>query len=198
VKPARKAGRLRRPLEVIGVDHIYLTVSDLHRSERFYDRLMRRLGFFKGTFRIGGDPHAAYFNRHLALTIRPARRRARARDRYAPGLHHLSLRVKDASGVDRAARILKSLGIRIEGPQLWPQYAPDYYAVFFNDPDGIRLEVMNYLSRRRLIRRRWNELRGFVNPVRRLLRGRPRSSRARSGRQTPSARAATRKRRHQP
>jgi hypothetical protein len=45
----------------------------------------------------------------------------------------------------------------------------DYYAVFFNDPDGIRFEVMNYLKRRKLVRKVWNELEGFANPLDRLM-----------------------------
>ena len=62
--------------------------------------------------------------------------------------------------------------IKVEGPRLWPEYSPDYYAVFFNDPDGIRLEVMNYLKRRKLVRKVWNELEGFANPLDRLMRRR--------------------------
>jgi hypothetical protein len=60
--------------------------------------------------------------------------------------------------------------IKVEGPRLWPEYSPDYYAVLFNDPDGIRLEVMNHLKRRKLVRKVWNELEGFANPLDRLTR----------------------------
>jgi catechol 2,3-dioxygenase-like lactoylglutathione lyase family enzyme len=41
--------------EVIGIDHIYISVSDLDRSEAFYDKAMAALGFRKNTFTIGGD-----------------------------------------------------------------------------------------------------------------------------------------------
>ena len=84
----------------------------------------------------------------------------------------MSLRVADRAGVDQVARKLRALRIKVEGPRLWPEYSPDYYAVFFNDPDGIRLEVMNYLKRRKLVRRAWNELEGFINPLDRLMRRR--------------------------
>lgn len=162
----RRAGR--KPLELIGVDHIYLTVSDLARSEKFYDRVMRALGFKKGTVPIGGDPHRHYRNRAFAISIRPARR-ASAHDPYAPGLHHLCMRAPDQGAVDAVARALRRVGVAIDGPRLCPEYAPDYYAVFFEDPDGIRLEVMNYATPAKLMRRRWNELKGFVNPLSRLL-----------------------------
>ena len=42
--------------EVIGIDHIYIAVSDMKRSEAFYDRAMTALGFRKSSFAIGGDP----------------------------------------------------------------------------------------------------------------------------------------------
>ena len=50
-------------IEVIGIDHIYVAVSDLARSEKFYDVTMTILGFRKNTFLNDGDPHIQYFNR---------------------------------------------------------------------------------------------------------------------------------------
>jgi hypothetical protein len=66
---------------VLGLDHIYLTVSDFARSERYYDTVMRALGFRKGDKAIAGDPHAHYFNPVLQLSIRPARS-SRSHDPY--------------------------------------------------------------------------------------------------------------------
>src|SRR5215831_7916863 len=57
--------------DLIGVDHVYLTVSDFAGSSRFYDRLMRALGFKKGTAAIGGEPHCHYYNRSFQVSIRP-------------------------------------------------------------------------------------------------------------------------------
>jgi glyoxylase I family protein len=89
--------------EVIGVDHIFVAVGDLGRSEEFYDRVMAILGFRKGEGTIGGDPHLFYYNRQFAYSLRPAREGAPAHDPYAPGLHHLCFRVVDEAAVDRAA-----------------------------------------------------------------------------------------------
>jgi catechol 2,3-dioxygenase-like lactoylglutathione lyase family enzyme len=50
-------------LEVLGLDHIYIAVSDLARSTTFYDDVMQLLGFRKGTDPVGGQPHFHYFNR---------------------------------------------------------------------------------------------------------------------------------------
>jgi catechol 2,3-dioxygenase-like lactoylglutathione lyase family enzyme len=58
--------------EIIGIDHIYITVSDLQRSESFYDHvLVEALGFRKNKFTLGGDPHIQYFNRHFGYVLRP-------------------------------------------------------------------------------------------------------------------------------
>lgn len=135
--------------DVIGIDHIYIAVSDLARSEAFYDRaLMQALGFRKNKFALNGEPHIQYFNRHFGFVLRPARNRV-AHDPYAPGLHHFCLRVDSESDVVAAAGALRSLGIDASEPKLYPEYAPDYRATFFADPDGIRLEVTNYREERR-------------------------------------------------
>lgn len=155
-------------VETIGIDHVYLSVSDFRRSEAFYDAVMEPMGFKKGTFPIAGEPHCHYYNRDFQISIRPARPGRRPHDPYAGGLHHLCLRVADAAAVDAAARELSSLGIALDGPRLCPEYGADYYAVFFEDPDGIRLELMNYTKRRKTIRRVWARLVEFVDPLDKL------------------------------
>lgn len=141
--------------EVIGIDHIYIAVSDLERSEFFYDRvLLEALGFRKNRFTLGGDPHVQYFNRHFGYVLRPSRSAA-AHDCYAPGLHHFCLRVDTADDVAAVAAQLRGSGIEASEAQLYPDYAPDYWATFFTDPDGIRLEVTNYRLERRQRQDNW-------------------------------------------
>lgn len=135
--------------EVIGIDHIYITVSDLERSESFYDRvLLETLDFRKNRFTLGGDPHVQYFNRHFGYVLRPSRNPSSA-DAYAPGLHHFCFRVDSGAEVAEVAQRLRALGIDASEAGLYPEYAPDYAATFFNDPDGLRLEVTNYRQERR-------------------------------------------------
>jgi catechol 2,3-dioxygenase-like lactoylglutathione lyase family enzyme len=134
--------------EITGIDHIYLTVSDLARSAEFYDRLMPVLGFRKSEFAIGGDPHIQYYNRHFGVVLRPART-AGGHDPYNPGLHHLCLRVDTAADVHAAAGELRAAGIPATEAKLYPDYAPDYVATFLTDPDAIRLEITNYRQERR-------------------------------------------------
>lgn len=141
--------------EVIGIDHIYLTVSDLGRSEAFYDRaLVDVLGFRKNSFALEGEPHVQYFNRHFGFVLRPARS-AGGHDAYAPGLHHFCLRVDAVADVVAVAEQLRAAGIETSAAQCYPEYAPDYWATFFADPDGVRLEVTNYRQERRERHDRW-------------------------------------------
>jgi len=149
-------------VEVVGVDHIYLTVSDMVRSLAFYDTVLGLLDFRALDAPIGGDPHRHYFNRVMQISIRPAR--GGTHDPYAPGLHHLCLQVADKAAVDRIARLLRDAGIEISDPALYPQYADDYYAIFFDDPDGIRHEIVARRARRKLTVERWTELTSFLNP----------------------------------
>lgn len=144
--------------EVIGIDHIYLAVSDLGRSESFYDRaLMQVLGFRKNAFVLEGDRHLQYFNRHFGVVLRPTRSPAR-HDAYAAGLHHLCLRVDAADDVAAAAQALRALGVAASDAVSYPDYAADYVATFFTDPDGIRLEITNYRAERRVRHDRWEDL----------------------------------------
>jgi catechol 2,3-dioxygenase-like lactoylglutathione lyase family enzyme len=61
---------------------------------------------------------------------------------YAPGLHHLAFAVESHEDVDAAHAAAAAAGAEIlHPPRLWPEYHPDYYAAFFLDPDGFRIEV---------------------------------------------------------
>jgi glyoxylase I family protein len=168
-------------MDVIGLDHIYLAVSDFAASEAFYDAVMQMLGFYKGDRPIGGERHAHYFNRALQLSIRPARS-ASAHDSYAPGLHHLCFQVSAPSDVDAACASLGRLGIAATAPRTYPEYSEDYYATFFTDPDGIRLEIVARRHMRDEIVREWDQLRSFLNPLQELRRERASSSRGGAGR----------------
>ena len=146
--------------EVIGIDHLYLSVRSLERSEKFYDQvLLAVLGFKKNSFALGGEGHVQYFNRLFGLVLRPARQGTGVHDPYAPGLHHVCLRVESEEDVDRVAAALAAAGVEVSAPRLFPEYAVDYYAVFLSDPDGVRLEITNFRKERRERLEQW-DLRG--------------------------------------
>lgn len=134
--------------DVIGIDHVYISVADMQTSLAFYDRLMPVLGFVKQDFVLGDAPHVQYYNRHFGFVIRPATQPGP----YSPGqvgLHHFCFRVESQAEVHHLAEQLTALGIAHGGAQPFPEYAADYVAVFFRDPDGLQLEVTNYRQERR-------------------------------------------------
>lgn len=144
--------------EVIGIDHVYITVSDMARSEAFYDKaLVGVLGFRKSDLSLGAEPHIQYYCRHFGYVIRPARH-ATPNDPYAPGLHHFCLRVNSIDDVAAAAVALRAAGIEASEPARHAKFALDYWATMFTDPDGIRLEVTNYRQARRDTHDHWDEL----------------------------------------
>jgi catechol 2,3-dioxygenase-like lactoylglutathione lyase family enzyme len=75
-------------------------------------------------------------------------------------LHHFCLRVDSTADVHAVATRLRSAGIDATEARLYPQYAADYWATFFSDPDGVRLEVTNYRQERRDRHDRWEQLLG--------------------------------------
>ena len=154
-------------LQVTGIDHIYIAVSDLRRSELFYDGVMRLLDFRKGTGEVDGEPFIHYYNPHFQFTLRQARS-ATVHDPLAPGQNHLCFQVQAATDVDAAAGGLKTLGIPVTGPTLYPEYTPDYYAIYFTDPDAIRMEIVCRTRLRDSIRERWSELDVFENPLEKI------------------------------
>lgn len=140
---------------VIGIDHIYIAVSDMAPSEAFYDTvLVGILGFRKVPFTMSGEPHIHYFNRHFGFVLRPAHSDSH-HDPLAPGLHHLCLRVDSPAEVEDCAARLIAAGIEATPAQRYPEYAPDYVATYFRDPDGVRLEVTNYRAERRARHDAW-------------------------------------------
>jgi glyoxylase I family protein len=136
--------RRRMPVEVLGVDHVFITVRDLAASEAYYDKVMKILGFRKNRTDIADEPHVHYYNRQFAYWLRPARAATHEHNPYAVGFHHLCFRVADRTDVDHAVTELEAAGISASVPRLYPEYGKDYYATFFVDPDGLRLEVRNF------------------------------------------------------
>jgi catechol 2,3-dioxygenase-like lactoylglutathione lyase family enzyme len=154
-------------IEVIGLDHLYLTVSDVAASERWYDAVFGLLDFRKTDTAIAGDSHRHYFNRVMQVSIRQAKKTTK-HDPYAPGLHHVCLQVADNAAVDSFHRLVAAKGIAATPPAIYLQYADDYYATFLDDPDGLRFEVVARRARRKLYAERWAEFTTWLNPIQKL------------------------------
>ena len=129
------------------IDHLDLVVTDFDRSLAFYSELLRPLGYVRES-PIEGEQgeRVVYVGRPSgfgSVSVREAKGR-REYDRYDVGIHHIAFSAARRSVVDDRAEWLRSNGHEIEsGPEEYNQYTPGYYAVFFYDPDGIKLEILH-------------------------------------------------------
>lgn len=131
------------------INHLDLTVSSLEAAEPFYEAVLSYLGFERICI-VGDDAtiwHSTVKDQRLfSIALRrPSPEGARRRhDRYSPGLHHLAFHAASRDDVNSLYERLKSIGATIlDPPAEYPQYAPGYYAVFFADPDGLKLEFVH-------------------------------------------------------
>ncbi|HSC50060.1 MAG TPA: VOC family protein [Gaiellaceae bacterium] len=129
-----------------GVHHVDLVVSSIERSLPFYRELLAPLGFHRVGEVEGERGETIWYlsGPGTSIGLREAQsERERPLDRYEVGLHHLALEASSRASVDERAAWLRSRGAEIEsGPEEYG-YSPGYYAVFFSDPDGIKLEIVH-------------------------------------------------------
>ncbi len=131
-------------MRTCGVHHVDLVVSSMERSLPFYRDLLGPLGW-REVSQIEGErgETVTYISGHgVAVGLRRAQTLG-APDRYRIGLHHLAFEAPSRAAVDERAEWLRDRGAEIEsGPEEYA-YMPGYYAVFFYDPDGIKLEIVH-------------------------------------------------------
>jgi catechol 2,3-dioxygenase-like lactoylglutathione lyase family enzyme len=127
-------------IEISGMAHVVLTVSRFDVARAFYGKLLPLFGM-KPVF--DGDRFFYCVGGRTAIGIEPCAVEHQGQHfiQQRVGLHHLCLRARSRGDVDRCATALKDIGATIiRGPEdgTW---APGYYSVLFEDPDGIRLEM---------------------------------------------------------
>jgi catechol 2,3-dioxygenase-like lactoylglutathione lyase family enzyme len=125
------------------VHHVILTVNDLARSRPFYAALLPRIGY-PGVSDYGRT--VGWFGAGGSFWIKPAdpRHAGATFDKDRVGLCEVAFRAESRAQVDALARDLPSWGATIlDSPREYPEYVPGYYAVFFADPDGIKLELVH-------------------------------------------------------
>lgn len=134
------------------IDHLQITVKDLRIAEPFYDKFLPLLGFDperKVSVVIEAhDFHVVeYTHPRFAFAITSPRKAFRddTIHRRKPGaLHHLAFQAASRADVDRLYGELQQIGATIVSkPQLYPEYGPDYYALFFKDIEGIKYEIVS-------------------------------------------------------
>lgn len=122
------------------INHVGLTVSDMTRAATFYEALLTHLGYA----RVEDTPeHILWAGPGGALGISLVRPELaqRQHDRYAVGLHHLAFHAPPRRDVDAAFATLRRMGAEVTDEPAEYDYLPGFYAVYFLDPDGIKLEV---------------------------------------------------------
>jgi catechol 2,3-dioxygenase-like lactoylglutathione lyase family enzyme len=133
------------------IDHIQITVKDLKVAEHFYDKLMPILGFdlnrkSKGNVAAHEFEVVEYFHPLLTFGINSPRAAFKedAIHRRKPGaLHHLAFKAASRNEVDQLYLEIKETGARIvDPPKYYPQHGESYYALFFQDTEGIKYEIV--------------------------------------------------------
>ena len=126
--------------------HVDLVVRSIERSLPVYRDLLGPLGFT----RIGevegerGETIWYLSGPGSSIGLREAHSEPEAPyDRYRVGLHHLAIEAPSRAAVDERADWLRATGAEIESEPQEYAYVPGYYAVFFFDPDGIKLEIVH-------------------------------------------------------
>ena len=128
-----------------GVHHVDIVVSSIERSLPFYRDLLGPLGFHRIGEVEGERGESIWYlgGPGTGIGLRQAQSESPPHDRYSVGLHHLALEAYSRAVVDERAEWLREQGAEIEsGPEEY-HYSPGYYAVFFYDPDGIKLEIVH-------------------------------------------------------
>ncbi len=127
-------------MEINGVAHIQLTVNDLQRALPFYEQVLA----FMGMKAVVKNPEFLYMiggRTAVAVTRSSSENGDTAFDQRRIGLHHICFRARSREDVDALYAFLREHDVKIvRAPEAGP-WAPGYYSVLFEDPEGIRLEV---------------------------------------------------------
>jgi catechol 2,3-dioxygenase-like lactoylglutathione lyase family enzyme len=127
---------------VVGIDHLVIRVSDYEKSRQFYGKLFNFLGF-----KVSEEYQDAigWSNGKTLFWIGPADAQGKKHKHRSGdvGFHHYAFQLRSRKDVDELQAFLKDeLHATIVDPA--GEYYDDYYAVFFLDPDGLKLEGMKY------------------------------------------------------
>ena len=118
-------------------DHIDLRVKDMEVARKFYGKFLPQLGFveerpgkkYHTFYSAGGEGPSEFFCFSPDKNHRPNRTR-------------IAFWADTREEVDRVAKLVRDAGGKnLEGPEVCKGYSPGYYAFFFEDPDGNKLEI---------------------------------------------------------
>ena len=129
------------------MSHLALVVTDMTAAIAFYDAVLGFMGYSRvpvpeATQNLMQTRLVAYASPHGSITIRPPRQEFAAMKfhRESAGLNHFAFAAASRADVDAMHAKLKEIGATVlDAPADYP-YFPEYYAVYFTDPDGIKFE----------------------------------------------------------
>lgn len=127
-------------MQINGIAHIQLTVNDLQRAMPFYEEVLA----FMGLQAVVKNPELLYMiggRTAVAITRSSPENRGAAFDQRRIGLHHVCFRARSRDDIDALHAFLRERGVKIVRPPEEGTWAPGYYSLLFEDPEGIRLEV---------------------------------------------------------
>ena len=133
-----------------GIAHLDLAVRSIARSRPFYEGLLGPLGYTR-VREIDGERGETIcylsipgrFEGSLGLREATSDAHRTPYERYAVGVHHVCFNVGSRALVDERHEWLRRQRARIESAPREYDYTPGYYALFFYDPDGIKLELLH-------------------------------------------------------
>ncbi len=127
-------------IEINGMAHVILSVSNWAECRPFYEQLLAYLGM---TRTFDGEDMIYFVGARTAVGVSKCDA-AFENERFVQnsiGLHHLCFRARSREDVDATHAFVKTLGARIvHAPEGGP-WAPGYYSLLFEDPIGTRLEI---------------------------------------------------------
>lgn len=127
-------------IDINGAAHVILTVSQFEKARDFYCELLPFLGLTKV---YDGNNFVYHVGGRTAVGIQRCAPEHEG-ERFVQnrvGLHHVCFRARNREDIDAVVAKLKHMGARIDRGPVEGDWAPGYYYVVFEDPDGIRLEV---------------------------------------------------------
>lgn len=127
------------------VHHVDLSIRNIAAAEPLYDLVLTHIGYVRGKpYPQGGGEWDLADGTSIGIRPTTGDNAGRDHDRYSSGLHHLAWTASSRADVDALHAKLVAFGATIlDPPTEYPQYNPrGYYAVFFADPDGLKLEYV--------------------------------------------------------
>ena len=123
--------------------HLMLYVKNISLSREFYQQIMGFLGY---SLAHESDSYCMWNPNIGGCSFGIVQADAESGDtifqRGEPGFHHLAFNANNREQIDDLYAILLKMQAKVlDPPGECPEYSPTYYAMYFEDPDGMKLEL---------------------------------------------------------